>query len=47
MKETENMVRKIEEFEKSKFEKSGVIYKVFLRQTKETKEKVKNTGEFE
>ena len=40
------MVQKIGEFEKSKFEKSGVIYKGFLRQTQGSKEKVQKIGEF-
>ena len=44
---TNNMVQKIGKFEKSKFEKSGVIYKGFLRQTQGTKEKVRRIGEFE
>ena len=44
---TENMVRKIEEFEKQKFKIPGVIYKGFLRQTQGTKEKVQKIGEFE
>ena len=41
------MVRKIGELEKPKFEKSGVIYKGFLRQTQGTKENVQKTEEFE
>ena len=41
------MVRKIGEFEKPKFVKSGVIYKGFLRQTQGTKKKVRKIGEFE
>ena len=41
------MVRKIGELQKLKFEKSGVIYKGFLRQTQGTKEKVRKIGEFE
>ena len=44
---TENMVRKIGEFEKSKFKISGVIYTGFLRQAQGTKEKVRKIGEFE
>ena len=44
---TENIVRKIGEFEKAKSEKSEVIYKGFLRQTQGTKEKVQKIGEFE
>ena len=36
VEETENMVQKIGEFEKSKLGKSGVIYKGFLRQTQGT-----------
>ena len=39
-KGTENMVRKIGEFEKPKFENFRVIYKDFLRQTQGTKENV-------
>ena len=41
------MVEKIGEFEKSKFKKSGVFYKGFLRQTQGTKEKVRKIGELE
>ena len=41
------MVRKIGEFVKWKFEKSGVIYKGFLKQNQGTKEKVRKIGEFE
>ena len=38
------MVRKIGEFEKPKFEKSGVIYKGFLRQTQGTKKMFEKLG---
>ena len=41
------VVRKIGEFEKPKFEKSGVIYKSFIREIQGTSEKVRKNGEFE